>query len=100
MSTNGLRVRYYGLARNAVGLGEDTLQLTAGSTVRQLLDQLVALNGDQFRHSVVTVDGRLRPTAHVLLGDTDIADLDGLETVLEATDTVTIMVIVYPVEGG
>lgn len=97
---NTVHVRYFGLARNAVGRNEDVVQLPLGSSVRDLMGLLTAKNGEQFRASVLTLDGRLRHASQVLLGDAAIEDLDGMDTRLTAGTTVAILIIVYPTDGG
>ena len=99
-SLNTVRVRYFGLARNAVGRDEEDLQLPRGSSVRDLMTHLASKNGDGFRASVMTTDGRLRYTSQVLIGDTAVQDLNGMDTPLVEGTPVTIMIIVYPTDGG
>ena len=97
---NTVRVRYFGLARNAVGREEDEVQLPPHSSVRDLMESLTVRNGEQFRASVLTLDVRLRHSSTILIGDTAVQDLDGLDTRLADGAAVTVMIIVYPTDGG
>ena len=95
-----IRVSYLGLVRNVVGDGEESVWAAPETTVRDLLEQLSAKHGDVFRQSLYRRDGRLRTFAQVCVDDRDIDDLQGLDTTVGAGDDVSIVVGVYPAEGG
>jgi molybdopterin converting factor small subunit len=95
-----IRVSYLGLLRNVVGDGEETLRATPDTTVGQLIDRLAERHGEALRQSLFRRDGRLRTFAQVCVDDRDIDDLQGLDTRLDAGEEVSLVVGVYPAEGG
>lgn len=99
-STCRVKVSYLGLVRNVLGCREEEMEVSAGITVRELLARLVEKHGDSFRHSVFRSEGELRSTALVCVDDRDIAELQGFETKLESGERLSVVVGVYPPEGG
>ena len=95
-----LHVSYLGLVRNVIGRSEEHLDVLAGTTVGQLLGLLSAAHGPPFKQSVLKQSGELRAMAQVCVNDRDIDDLQGLETRLGEGEQVSIVVGVYPPEGG
>ena len=94
------RVRYVGLVRNAVGRGEEEIELPAEAQVKELLALLQQEHGDELRYSLLRPDGELRSTCHILVGDQDIDELQGLDTLVPPNGEVAVVVLVYPAEGG
>ena len=95
-----VHVSYLGLVRNVIGCREEELEITSGTTVGELLAKLADRHGDPFRSSVFRTVGELRSTAIVCVNDCDIAQLEGFETKLESGEKVSVVVGVYPPEGG
>ena len=95
-----LHVSYLGLVRNVIGRNEEDLDVLAGTTVGQLLHQLIEEHGPPFRQSVLKPSGELRAMAQVCVDDRDIDELEGLETRLASGQQISIVVGVYPPEGG
>ncbi|HWP60239.1 MAG TPA: MoaD/ThiS family protein [Candidatus Acidoferrales bacterium] len=95
-----VHVSYLGLVRNVIGQREEEIEIPAGTTVKELLAKLEEKYGEPFRASVFKGRGELRGTAQVCIDDRDITDLQGLETRLAAKEKITILVGVYPPEGG
>jgi len=95
-----VKVRYIGLVQNAVGTPAEEVELPSGARVSDLLSLLQDKHGDSFRYSVLSPDGQLRPTSRVLIGDQDIRELQGMDTVIQPGTGVAIVVLVYPAEGG
>jgi len=95
-----LHVSYLGLVRNVIGRNEEQLDVLAGTTVGQLLRLLIDEHGPPFRQSVLKQSGELRAMAQVCVNDRDIDELQGLETRLGEDEQVSIVVGVYPPEGG
>jgi molybdopterin converting factor small subunit len=93
-------VSYLGLVRNVIGCQEEEVDVAPQSRVRELLAGLVERHGDPFRLSVFAKGEALRPTVLVCVNDQDIDELDGLETRLEQAERVSVVVGVYPPEGG
>lgn len=95
-----LHVSYLGLVRNVIARNEEDLDVLAGTTVGQLLLLLIAEHGPPFQRSVLKQSGELRAMAQVCVNDRDIDELQGLETRLGEGEQVSIVVGVYPPEGG
>lgn len=95
-----LHISYLGLVRNVIGQSEEDLEVVAGTTVGQLLRLLCNRHGPPFSQSVLKKDGELRATAQVCVDDRDIEELSGFETRLGEGKQVSIVVGVYPPEGG
>ncbi len=95
-----VHVSYLGLVRNVIGCREEELEITSGTTVGELLTRLAERHGDPFRSSVFRGVGELRSTALVCVNDCDIAQLEGFETKLGSGEKVSVVVGVYPPEGG
>ena len=95
-----LRISYLGLVRNVIGRSEEDLDVLADTTVGQLLGLLIEEHGPPFKQSVLKQSGELRAMAQVCVNDRDIDDLQGLDTRLGEGEQVSIVVGVYPPEGG
>lgn len=95
-----VQVSYLGLVRNVIGCREETVNAAPGTTIGELLQFLVAKHGDPFQKSVFKNGGELRSTAQVCLNDCDITELQGFATQLGSGEEVSIVVGVYPPEGG
>jgi len=89
-----------GLVRNVIGCREEDIEVLHGSTVGQLLRVLVDKHGLPFQESVFKQSGELRATTQVCVDDCDINELEGFDTRLGSEEKVTILVGVYPPEGG
>lgn len=95
-----IHISYLGLVRNVIGCREETVKAAPGTTIGELLKLLAAKHGDPFQQSVFKKSGELRATAQVCLNDRDIAELEGFATRLGGDEQVSIVVGVYPPEGG
>jgi molybdopterin converting factor small subunit len=95
-----LHISYLGLVRNVIGRSEEDLDVLGDTTVGQLLRLLVDEHGLPFQQSVLKQSGELRAMAQVCVNDRDIDELQGLETRLGEGEQVSIVVGVYPPEGG
>jgi molybdopterin converting factor small subunit len=93
-------VSYLGLVRNVLGRREEEIEVAAGSTVGELLHRLAQKHGDPFEKTVFRNGGELRSMAQVCLNDRDINELQKFETKLGSEENVSIVVGVYPPEGG
>jgi len=101
LSANNLvRVSYLGLVRNVIGCREEALEVAPGITVGELLARLIEKHGDPFRASVFRSAKELRSTTLICVNDCDIAQLQGFETRLERGENLSVVVGVYPPEGG
>jgi MoaD family protein len=95
-----VHVSYLGLVRNVIGQREEDIEIAPGSTVGELLVQLSEKHGDPFRASVFRSRGELRATALVCINDRDITELQGFDTKLKSGEKLSVVVGVYPPEGG
>jgi molybdopterin converting factor small subunit len=95
-----VQISYIGLVRNVIGYSEEELTVIQGTTVGELLRLLVDKHGRPFRESVFKQSGELRSMAQVCVEDRDIEELQGFDTALDSGEKVSILVGVYPPEGG
>lgn len=95
-----VHVSYIGLVRNVIGCSEENVEVIRGATVGQLLAKLIAKHGPPFKQSVFKQTGDLRAMSQVCINDRDIAELCGLETKMDENENISILVGVYPPEGG
>ncbi len=91
-----VRVRFYGMVYDEVGIREWVLDLVEGSTVNDLLSILVERH-PSLSNLVYDDEGVFRKYLEVAINETDIIGLNGLETALNEGDTVLIM---PPIGGG
>jgi molybdopterin converting factor small subunit len=95
-----VQISYIGLVRNVIGCSEEKLTVIQGTTVGELLRLLIDKHGRPFRESVFKQSGALRSMAQVCVEDRDIEELQGFDTALDSGEKVSILVGVYPPEGG
>jgi molybdopterin converting factor small subunit len=95
-----LHISYLGLVRNVIGCSEEDLDVAANTTVGQLLRVLAERHGSPFKLSVFKQSGELRATAQVCVDDHDIDELNGFDTPVGEGEQISIVVGVYPPEGG
>ena len=91
-----VQVRYYAMARDAVGKRDEDITLPEDSTVLDLINVLIWLYGLAFR-GLVYDGGRLLDYLMFSVNDVDIRGLHGFETTLRDGDTVRVM---PPIGGG
>ena len=99
-SNNLVSISYLGLVRNVIGCREEEVEVAPGITVGELLARLIDKHGDPFRLSVFRSATELRATTLICVNDCDIAQLQGFETRLERGEKLSVVVGVYPPEGG
>ena len=75
--------------------GESTL-LLPGEDVAQVLEAAVESYPELKKH-LYNDDGQLRPFVNIFLGEENINQLDGLDTILEENDT---LLIIPSIAGG
>ncbi len=95
-----IKIRYVGLVRNSLGKSEETIDLPDNSTVRNLIELLGERYGNDFQASVLTSDGKLKPTTTLLLDGTDVEGAGGLEASLVGHQQLSILALVHPPAGG
>jgi molybdopterin converting factor small subunit len=97
---NLIKVSYLGLVRNVIDCREEKIEVAPGITVGELLGRLIEKHGEPFRVSVFKSKTELRSTALVCVNDHDIDQLEGFETKLDHGEELSVVVGVYPPEGG
>jgi sulfur-carrier protein len=70
--------------------GNKEIEVPGAGTVRELLDK-VGAEYPELRERVVDEGGELRRFVNVYVGDEDVRFLDGLDTALDASPTVSIL---------
>jgi len=95
-----VHISYLGLVRNVIGRREEDIEVLSGTSVGQLLGLLIEKHGPPFKESVFKQSGELRSMAQVCVDDRDINEMEGLDTSLGSGKEVSILVGVYPPEGG
>jgi molybdopterin synthase sulfur carrier subunit len=89
-------IRYFAMLRDAAHRHEEVREVPPAS-IRELLDDLCASYGPQFREWVVDENGNLGGLSIVLVNGIDYRHLNGLDTILKEDDIVAIF---PPVAGG
>jgi molybdopterin converting factor small subunit len=91
-----ITIQYTGQLANLTGTSEETANLKVGTTLSQLITQLVKRHGDGYSDLLLTRDGSIRPSVLVIL---DGEQAEGtLETLtFEGVKTVMLMT---PIAGG
>ncbi len=95
-----MKVAYMGLLRNTLGISEEEIELPPGSRVSDLLSLLEQKHGEDFRYSIFTNTGQLRPLVKMFIGDRTIDDLQGLETRIDSEGGVYILLLDHSLGGG
>lgn len=99
-ASNLVKVSYLGLVRNVIGCREEEIEVAPGITVGDLLRRLIEKHGEPFRASVFKSKNELRSTTLICVNDHDIDQLQGFETKLDDGEQLSVVVGVYPPEGG
>ena len=95
-----IQVLYFGLVRNVVKEGEDTVTVPAGATVRELLDILCQKHGDPLRNALFTVEGTLIANALILLDGSNILYTNGLDTEIDSQQSLHVLLTTTAMAGG
>ncbi|MBN2335944.1 MoaD/ThiS family protein [Candidatus Bathyarchaeota archaeon] len=90
-------VRFYGVAMDAAGRRDETVELPEDSTVRDLADKLIEFHGAQFKGYVYEGGGKPRDYLMWSVNEVDIMGLNGFDTALSDGDRVFVM---PPIGGG
>ena len=100
MDSVRVQVLYFGYLRGAAGAGEESVELQAGATFRELIATLVARHGPGFRDSLFWEDGEPFPFVTLLLEGQDIFHGRGLDTPIPAMAEARIVVMPAAMGGG
>ncbi|MEE8448426.1 MAG: MoaD/ThiS family protein [Thermodesulfobacteriota bacterium] len=95
-----LKILYYGLIQNSVGKREEQLTLPAGAKASQLVDALAEKYGQGFKDNLLDVAGGLRANVTILLDNTSVSELEGLDTEINDVKEASIVVTIPQFGGG
>ena len=91
-----LRVQYMSQLRAAVGLAEEEVELSEGSSLAELLHHLANTHGAARSH-FVTETGQARPSLLIVVNEAAVSARAAATTVLHSEDVVTLL---PPIAGG
>ncbi|MCS7117123.1 MAG: ubiquitin-like small modifier protein 1 [Nitrososphaerota archaeon] len=92
-----IRVKYFAQMRDITGRKEDVINLTKGSTVKDALNELCKIFGDNMKRYLFKNGGQLREELQVLVNGLSIDSSNLCKKSLSNGDT---LVIIPPVGGG
>ena len=92
-----VKVQYFASVRELVNLREETVDVPAGTNVRNLLGLLTAKHGDRLKEYLLDEAGNPREYLQFLLNEKSISQTDGFLTLLRDGST---LAIIPPVGGG
>ncbi len=92
-----VKIQYFASVRELINLREEVMEVPLGTTVRGLLDLLVATHGEKLKEYLFHNTGSPRPHLQFILGEKSISETGGYSTVL--TDGCS-LAIIPPVGGG
>ena len=95
-----LKILYYGLIQNSVRKREEQLTLPAGAKVGQLVDSLAEKYGEGFKNNLLDVAGGLRANVTILLDNTNVSELKGLDTEIKDVKEAALVVTIPQFGGG
>jgi len=92
-----VKIQYFASVRELVNLREETVDVPAGTNVRNLLDLLTSKHGDRLKEYLLDEAGNPREYLQFLLNEKSISQIDGFLTLLSDGST---LAIIPPVGGG
>ena len=92
-----MKIQYFAFVRELVNLREETIDVPAGTNVRNLLDLLTAKYGNKLKEYLLDGAGNPREYLQFLLNEKSISQIDGFATPLTNGSTIA---IIPPVGGG
>jgi molybdopterin synthase sulfur carrier subunit len=92
-----VEVKFYAMLRDIAGKKAETVSLLLKSSVRDLLDLLVARYGEEFERYIYDAEKQLRSYLSYMLNGININSLDGFDTMLKEGDVLSLL---PPVGGG
>ena len=95
-----IQVLYFGLVRNVVKETEEKVTLSAGATVRDLLELLCRWHGDALRDALFTVEKTLVANVMILLDGTNIFYQKGLDTPIDTQKSLHVLLTTTAMAGG
>lgn len=91
-----ITVQYTGQLAGLAGVSEESVELTEGAVLSQLVDALVARHGAEYSDLLLTKEGKVRPSLLVIF---DGEQADGPAESLELGGVKTVM-LMTPIAGG
>lgn len=95
-----IQVLYFGLVRNVVKEAEDRVMISAGTTVRELLEILCQKHGEPLRDALFTVEGTLIANALIVLDGVNIFSASGLDTIVDSQRSLHVLLTTTAMAGG
>lgn len=95
-----VQVHYFGQIKRAAGCSTETVHLSEGSAVADLVRSLVGRHGRSLREMLLTERGDLRAEAGVQVNGRNVVRQQGLDTPLREEDRAVIVLLAPPVMGG
>jgi molybdopterin converting factor small subunit len=95
-----IQVVYFGLVRNVVKQGEETVSLPVGSTVRELVEMLCQKHGAALRDAIFTADGTLGSSVMLVLDGTNVLNRQGLDTTISGEQSMHVLLTTTAMAGG
>lgn len=95
-----IQVIYFGLVRNVVKQGEETVSLPIGSTVRELVEMLCQKHGAALRDAIFTADGTLGSSVMLVLDGTNVLSRQGLDTTISGEREMHMLLTTTAMAGG
>ena len=97
-----VKLVYVGMIRRLLGRGQEEIEFPSGSTLKELLEHLISVNGPKLGEQLFTKEGELMPTANLMVDGLNPIRRGGLETRLceEGEARVEIVVLGPPPMGG
>lgn len=94
MQSSKVKLKFLSTMRHAINPSEGTIEVRDGATVRDLLKTISATYGEVVMGLLFEGNNAtLRNDVLILVNDTDIGALDGMETTLSENDEVVLMPI-------
>lgn len=95
-----IKVLYFGSIKDVVDVPEETVDLPAGATVRDLISALTQRHGRAFQEALFLSGDRLLPNATILLDGSNILHREAMDTRIEQDGSTHILLMTTAVGGG
>lgn len=95
--TMKVTVRYYGVVWEAINKRTEDIEVSGGSTIRDLMEYLVETKNPQIRDMIFSKQGQVRDFLAYVINGVDVRSLDGFNTQLKDEDVVLLL---PPIGGG
>jgi MoaD family protein len=92
-----VKVRYYAMLSDAAGKREEDIELPEGSTILDLVHNLIDKYGQKLRDYIYDEKGQLLNYMKFIVNEVNILNLEGFDTSLVEGDLVQ---VIPPIGGG